>query len=1255
MSIKPLNRLFSKNFGKVPLRVLLIVPFVLQICAAVGLTGYLSFRSGQKAVDELADRLLGEITNRIEEHLNDYLATPTLVNRINASAIGRGDLNLDDLPSWRIYLSEQIQLFDSLNAIKFGSQRREFVEVARAKDGNLIYRTTDKDRKLKGSLQQYLIDNRGYLTQRLRTASQPYNPRTEDWYKAAVGTSQPEWSEIRADAPSQRLEIALGMPYNDLTDTLMGVLAVDLSLLQVGEFLKTLKIGQSGKAFIIEQTGELVATSSSQLPFDDDSRRLKATEIDDALIRATANYLSQNPEFDEIDSSHQIQFQFDRAWQKVRVTPSSNEFGLDWAIVVVIPQTEFMEQINANTRSTIVLCLIALVLATSIGIGTTRLVVEPILRLNTAAKAIANGEWEQQVDIDRSDELGELACSFSAMARKLQDSFAALSLSEIRLSQFLEALPVGLTVHDASGRVYYANQTAQSLLGPGMTGEVPEEKLSEIYQIYVADTDRLYPTERLPVLRALRGESAIADDLEIRHGETAIPLEVRATPIFNEDNQIVYAIVTIQDISQRRQAEAERIHFTTELERQNEALQRTDKLKDEFLANTSHELRTPLNGMIGLAESLIDGAAGELSDLQNKNLLMIAQSGHRLANLVNDLLDFSKLKHQKIELQLKPVGIREVVEVVLTLSQTLVGNKDLQLINDISPDLPPALADENRLQQILHNLVGNAIKFTDRGKIALSAKWLVPPDSSVNDPSKGRLAISVRDTGIGIEESKLSNIFESFEQADGSTAREYGGTGLGLAIARQLVELHGGKIVVKSKLGIGSQFIFSLPVAKGQAFPIGRSLSAIGLPFPAANESEELLLSLPTNSELLIKKQGQNFKIMIVDDEPINLQVLVNHLSPHNYAITQASNGIEALKLIEEGFKPDLMLLDVMMPRMTGYEVTQKLRRTFPANELPILMLTAKNQVEDLVEGLNVGANDYLTKPIKKNELLARLKMHLRLSNINTAYSRFVPRQFLQLLGKESIVDVKLGDNVQQEMSILFADIRSFTTLSERMNPEENFRFINSYLSRMEPAIIENNGFIDKYIGDAIMALFNGSADDAVRAGISMRKRLVEYNRNRQSVGYVPIQIGIGINTGSLMLGTVGGHNRMDGTVISDAVNLASRLEGLTKVYGAQLLISDQTFLRLERPDDYAIRIIDKVKVKGKSEMVSVFEIFDADPPDIRSVKLATKTTFELALTYYYLQDFGEAAELFEEYLRQNPKDRIAQIYFEQVVRKLYG
>jgi PAS domain S-box-containing protein len=269
-------------------------------------------------------------------------------------------------------------------------------------------------------------------------------------------------------------------------------------------------------------------------------------------------------------------------------------------------------------------------------------------------------------------------------------------------------------------------------------------------------------------------------------------------------------------------------------------------------------------------------------------------------------------------------------------------------------------------------------------------------------------------------------------------------------------------------------------------------------------------------------------------------------------------------------------------------------------------------------------------------------------SELTDAYGRFVPHQFLNLLGYESIIDVNLGDQVQQEMSVLFADIRDFTTLSETMTPQENFNFINAYLSRMEPAITSNNGFIDKYIGDAIMALFSDFADDAVKAGIAMLNILTNYNEDRQRVGYVPIQIGIGINSGSLMLGTVGGKSRMDSTVISDAVNLASRIEGLTKDYSVPLLISQQTLDRLRNPADYSIRVVDKVQVKGKSQYVVVYEVFDADPPEIRSAKRANLPVYTEAMSLCDRKQFREAGKLFEECLRTNPSDQVARIYLKR-------
>jgi signal transduction histidine kinase/class 3 adenylate cyclase/ActR/RegA family two-component response regulator len=1292
MVIQSLKRVVSQVSGKVPLRTILIVPFVLQIFTAVGLTGYLSFRNGQKAVNDLATQLHREVLDRIDQHLDTYLATPHQINQINVDAIKLDLLSLKDFESMGHYFWKQMQVFN-VSYINFANTKGEFIGVERL-DQNGFRINEVSSRLTQGELYIYSTDREGNRTQRLKV-KKGYDPRSEAWYADAVQAGKPLWTKVYQweDKP-EILSISASYPLYTQNHTLIGVIGVDHVLSQISDFLRQLKISPSGKTFILERNGLLVASSSTEQPLkvvEGKAQRLKASDSREPLIRLTTEYLTKHfHDLRQINRSQQLEFNLEGQRQFVQVTPWQDKFGLDWLIVVVVPESDFMAQINANTRTTIFLCFTALILATILGIYTSRWIVRPILRLNASAKALALGEWEQLAQtsskasgtMERSDELGELAKSFYSMARQLRESFAALEAknaemkalnealthSESRLTQFLEAIPVGITIHDATGRIYYANRMAQRFSDAGIIPDASLEPLSESYQFYQAGTELLYPTEQLPVFRAFKGESVTVEDLEFHLGETIIPLEVRATPIFDEKGGITYAIVAFTDITQRKQAEIERIRFTQELEQKNEALERLDKLKDEFLANTSHELRTPLNGMIGIAESMIDGATGQLSPLQRKNLLLIVQSGHRLATLVNDILDFSKLRFKTIELQLKPVGLREIAEVILMLSEPLTGSKKLQLINAIPADIPPAKADENRLHQILYNLVGNAIKFTDSGVVEISAQVVhhssppsgraspfMPGSNEQSTMNHEQLAITVSDTGIGISEDKLDRIFESFEQADGSTAREYGGTGLGLAVTKKLVELHGGEIRVESTLGVGSRFTFTLPVASGQVVISDRSyLSCVLRPREEVNEGEYIAPILKTSeleriqSSLQNQDISQQFKILIVDDELVNLQVLVNHLSLQNYSLTQASNGTEALAIIEQGLKPDLILLDVMMPRMTGYEVCKKIRENFPANELPILMLTAKNQVNDLVEGLSVGANDYLTKPISKNELLARIQTHLRLSNLNVAYGRFVPHKFIHLLNKESIVDVSLGDNVQQEMSILFSDIRDFTNLSESMTPEDNFKFINAYLSRMEPAIVENNGFIDKFIGDAIMALFSGSADDAVNAGITMLQRLAKYNQHRANSGYLPLKIGMGINTGSLMLGTVGGKNRMDGTVISDAVNLASRLEDLTKNYGVSLLISHHTLTRLHNFDEYSIRFIEQVKVKGKLQAVAVFEVFDGDELSLKEGKLATKAIFEAGLFLYYQNALGKAAQRFEEVLRINPRDTVAQIYLKR-------
>lgn len=410
-----------------------------------------------------------------------------------------------------------------------------------------------------------------------------------------------------------------------------------------------------------------------------------------------------------------------------------------------------------------------------------------------------------------------------------------------------------------------------------------------------------------------------------------------------------------------------------ELEEKNRELERMDRLKDEFVANTSHELKTPLNGMVGLAESLVDHPGEPLPDFVRTNLRMIASSGRRLDALINDMLDFSRLRNRELTLSLGVINLRGAAERVLALCEPLVDRKPVSLINDIPADLPPAEADENRVQQILYNLVGNAIKFTDQGRITVSAQKLSDGPEGI-----AMIEISVADTGIGIAPEEQSRVFQSFEQADGSIARKYGGTGIGLAITRRLTELHGGTIGVTSTPGEGSRFVFTLPVAGASAHATAPDIhpAAIDAPIPRPVHPDTAPGAAVVPATDSPADDRAPTTVLVVDDEPVNLQVLINFLSPR-YRVRRASDGGEALDALEAGPPPDLILLDVMMPGLSGYDVTRKVRERYTADQLPIILLTAKNGINDVVTGFSAGANDYLAKPVAGAELLTRIQTHL--------------------------------------------------------------------------------------------------------------------------------------------------------------------------------------------------------------------------------------------------------------------------------------
>jgi signal transduction histidine kinase/DNA-binding response OmpR family regulator len=659
---------------------------------------------------------------------------------------------------------------------------------------------------------------------------------------------------------------------------------------------------------------------------------------------------------------------------------------------------------------------------------------------------------------------------------------------------------------------------------------------------------------------------------------------------------------------------------------QNNRLIALDKMKDEFLSNTSHELRTPIHGIIGIAESLVDGVTGELQKTTKQNLSLIIKSGKRLSNLINDILDFSKLKNKELVLKEKTLDIKMIIELVIALSSSLLKNKEVNIINELPDNLPLVVGDEDRIQQIFLNIIGNSIKFTEQGEIKITG--IIKADE---------IEISVSDTGIGIPEDKLENIFLSFEQVDSSISRKYGGTGIGLSIVKKLIELQGGRVWAESQLGKGTKIYTSFKISNSNIEE-------------NSNRIDELNSIIDWKEDIHITENSihteQGVKILLVDDEPINLQILENQLKLNQYQILRASDGIEALKIIDIE-KPDLVLLDVMMPKLSGYETCKKIREKYSETELPILMLTAKNRLEDLMNGFAVGANDYLAKPFSKGELLSRIKSHLNLLKTNRSTRRFFPQEYLDFFSKESILDIQKGDHISKEMSVVFSDIRSFTTLSEKMTPAENFNFVNSYFSRITPIISNNKGVVVKFLGDGMMSIFPDSVKSSIDSSIEHLNLVTEYNQHRIKKSREPIQVGIGIHFGKMMVGLVGDTNRLQGDAFSDQVNLAARIEGLTKYYGASILISETIYSQIQNDSVYKIRFVDKVKVKGKTEAIRIYEILNGNSIKIEK-KILTKDIYTEAVFAYYQTELKLALELFEKAQSIDSEDMAVQVFINR-------
>ncbi len=721
-----------------------------------------------------------------------------------------------------------------------------------------------------------------------------------------------------------------------------------------------------------------------------------------------------------------------------------------------------------NVSSTVgsfigVVNILIAVFAIALGFVLTRSITRPVRLLKEGTQKMMAGKFEE-IELNRSDELGQLASDFNRMSVMLGNNYTRLNAySELVTAlnshvdiQDVEVNSLNLVCHHSGSNIgaLYLMDKDDSTLELSAGYALRKDGLSRRYPIGEGIPGQCAKELRTLEISDVSSESGFQVDtglVEVAPKHTlAVPIlfrerllgvlvlgsmepfdDLKKEIIHNSVPQIGVALTNAKNNEAALLLSREIAIKNEELNKKNSELEKAYRVKSDFLASMSHELRTPLNSIIGFSSVLLGPTGDPLTPDQRMAMEKVLKNGKHLLLLINDILDFSKLEAGRMTVNVESDDVSNIVANTVMTIEMLVKQKNLELKQDIEPDLPMMKTDILKVKQIIVNLLSNAVKFTEHGEIVLT----------INQPKKGFISFSVKDSGIGIEEKNLHLVFEEFQQIDSSHSRKYKGTGLGLPISRRLARMLGGDLTVESTVGKGSTFTLLVPVE----FTPEKSKEQ---PAPAPLKSfDGKKMEQGSLKQAIAQTVGpeSGTKVLCIDDDPDALQILRSYLVPEGYSVTVALSGDEGIRLVKE-IKPALITLDIMMPQKDGWQVLRELKRDPQAKDIPVII---HSMIDNKPLAMSLGAVDVMPKPVDSKALLQRVQSAVKTSDQfvlvvddNKDYANALKNQ----LEKEGFNTV-LAHSGEEAMSVLNRSTPALIFLDVVMPGMDGFQVVSKLQS----------------------------------------------------------------------------------------------------------------------------------------------------------------------------------------------------------------